>query len=261
MMGEDTFTPSFVYPQWTAPSQVHTMVSTRKGGKSVAPYDSLNLGMHVGDLSVDVLANRAELAKYFPGEPLWLDQTHSTVVSTPAKRALSKKTPYAADAIVSNVPNEVLAIMTADCLPVLFASSGGTEVAAAHAGWRGLCSGILENTILELLILNPRLKPQDVIVWMGPAIGPTCFEVGEDVLVSFQSSGIPFPETAFKPISDKPGKFLADIYLLARSRLQAAGISQIYGGDLCTVSDSGQYFSYRRDGVTGRFGSFIWIEG
>ena len=251
--------PSFLIPEWPAPPQVHAKVSTRSGGTSNKPFDSLNLGLHVGDLPSNVLANRSLLAKCLPAEPLWLDQTHSTVVSTPSKRASHSITSISADAIVTNIPNEVLAIMTADCLPVLFTSPNGTEVGAAHAGWRGLCSGILENTTHELMALSPLLKAQDIIAWMGPAIGPKCFEVGSDVLESFQVTGIPFPETTFMPISDKPGKYLADIYALARSRLQALGITQIFGGDFCTVSDAGQYFSYRRDGVTGRFASFIWI--
>jgi YfiH family protein len=260
MTNPDQLEPSFLLPHWPVPSQVRAMVSTRTGGKSQAPYASLNLGLHVGDASAHVLANRALVSKGFPADPLWLNQTHSTIVSTPTMRAVNLKTPIDADAIVSNVPNEVLAIMTADCLPVLFTSTTGSEVGAAHAGWRGLCAGILENTVGELLTLNPKLKPLDLIVWMGPAIGPKCFEVGEDVLESFLSSRIPFPDSAFIAILNKPGKYLADIYELARSRLQSVGISQIYGGDLCTVSDPAQFFSYRRDGQTGRFASFIWTE-
>ena len=253
--------PCFLLPQWIVPNKVHTKVSTRNGGISQKPYDSLNLGLHVGDSVQAVFANRASVAQCLPTEPLWLNQTHSTVVSTPEKRKSNTAVPIAADAIITNIPNEVLAIMTADCLPVLYASSSGNEVGAAHAGWRGLCSGVLENTAHELLSLNPQLNPQDLIVWMGPAIGPKHFEVGSDVLESFNAAHIPFPEAAFKPISDKPGKYLADIYVLARSRLHAFGITQIYGGDFCTVSEPDQYFSYRRDGVTGRFASFIWIEG
>ena len=257
---QDQLEPSFLLPQWPIPSGVRAMTSTRTGGKSQAPYASLNLGLHVGDSSADVLANRSFVSKGFPTDPLWLDQSHSTVVSTPAMRASNTKTPIAADAIVSNAPNEVLTIMTADCLPVLFTSTTGTEVGAAHAGWRGLCAGILENTVRELLALNPRLKPGELIAWMGPAIGPNYFEVGEDVLESFQSTRIPFSDSAFIAIPNKPGKYLADIYVLARSRLQSVGINQIYGGDFCTVSDPAQFFSYRRDGQTGRFASFIWIQ-
>ncbi|APB98791.1 peptidoglycan editing factor PgeF [Polynucleobacter asymbioticus] len=261
MMDEQNKNPYFLLPQWKTPHRVHAKISTRNGGLSQAPYDSLNLGLHVGDSMKAVLANRTLVAQCLPAEPLWLDQTHSTVVSTPVKRKTNTAMPIAADAIVTNIPNEVLAIMTADCLPVLFASSSGTEVGAAHAGWRGLCSGVLENTAHELLALNPQLKPQDLVTWMGPAIGPKRFEVGQDVLDSFKASHIPFPEEAFKSIADRPGKYLADIYALARSRLHAFGITQIYGGDFCTVSESEQYFSYRRDGVTGRFASFIWIAG
>jgi len=251
---------SFVYPQWNAPQSVKTLVSTRMGGVSQQPFDTLNLGDHVGDLASNVLLNRAIFSKALPTEPLWLKQTHSTVVSTPQSRQWSFETPFQADAAVSNIPNEVLVIMTADCLPVLFTNSSGTVVGAAHAGWRGLCAGILENTISELLKISGDTNPADLLVWLGPAIGPEAFEVGEDVVSAFTDSGFTITQNAFKPIPNKAGKFLADIYLLARGRLMDSGVQVISGGQYCTVRDQEHFFSYRRDGQTGRFASAIWIS-
>ncbi|WP_215360229.1 peptidoglycan editing factor PgeF [Polynucleobacter sp. JS-JIR-II-b4] len=251
---------SLVEPQWPAPKSVRTLVSTRSGGVSQAPYDSLNLGDHVGDRIEDVLANRAIFIKEMPGEPIWLKQTHQTIVSTPQSRDLSHGMPIEADASVTNTPQEVLVIMTADCLPVLFTNSNGTAVGAAHAGWRGLCSGILENTIAELLKIAGGSTAADLMAWLGPAIGPESFEVGEDVVKSFQESGYAVPIKAFREIPNQSGKYLADIYLLAKARLEACGVKMIFGGEYCTVRDRQQFFSYRRDGETGRFASAIWIE-
>jgi YfiH family protein len=250
---------SAVNPQWPVPSSIHTLVSTRAGGVSKHPYDSLNLGDHVGDQIENVLANRAIFAKGLPSKPLWLKQTHSTVVSTPETRKAKPADVIDADASVTDIANEVLVIMTADCLPALFANSKGTVVGAAHAGWRGLCSGVLENTVAEMLRLSKESSVSDLLVWLGPSIGPASFEVGEDVVKAFRDSGLPFSESAFQPIASKPGKFLADIYRLASDRLQACGVTSIFGGEYCTVRDGEQFFSYRRDGQTGRFASAIWI--
>ena len=250
---------SFINPQWPAPSSIHVLVSTRAGGVSKHPYDSLNLGDHVGDQIEDVLANRAIFAKALPSKPLWLKQTHSTVVSTPETRKAMPGDEIDADASVTNIANEVLVIMTADCLPALFTNSKGTVVGAAHAGWRGLCAGVLENTVAEMLRLSKESSASDLLVWLGPSIGPASFEVGEDVVKAFRDSELPFSEHAFQPITDKSGKFLADIYRLASDRLQACGVTSIFGGQYCTVRDSEQFFSYRRDGQTGRFASAIWI--
>mgnify|MGYP000417420168 CR=1 FL=1 len=250
---------SFINPQWPAPSSIQTLVSTRAGGVSKHPYDSLNLGDHVGDQIEDVLANRAIFAKALPSKPLWLKQTHSTVVSTPETRKAKPGDVIDADASVTNIANEALVIMTADCLPALFTNSKGTVVGAAHAGWRGLCSGVLENTVAEMLRLSKESSASDLLVWLGPSIGPASFEVGEDVVKAFRDSELPFSEHAFQPIADKSGKFLADIYRLASDRLQACGVTSIFGGQYCTVRDSEQFFSYRRDGQTGRFASAIWI--
>ena len=250
---------SFINPQWPAPSSIQTLVSTRAGGVSKHPYDSLNLGDHVGDQIEDVLANRAIFAKALPSKPLWLKQTHSTVVSTPETRKAKPGDVIDADASVTNIANEALVIMTADCLPALFTNSKGTVVGAAHAGWRGLCAGVLENTVAEMLRLSKESSASDLLVWLGPSIGPASFEVGEDVVKAFRDSELPFSEHAFQPIADKSGKFLADIYRLASDRLQACGVTSIFGGQYCTVRDIEQFFSYRRDGQTGRFASAIWI--
>lgn len=250
---------SFVNPQWPVPSSIHSLISTRSGGVSKRPYDSLNLGDHVGDQIEAVSANRAIFAKGLPSKPLWLKQTHSTFVSTPETRKTMRGDLIDADASVTNIENEVLVIMTADCLPALFTNTKGSVVGAAHAGWRGLCSGVLENTVTELLSLSNETSASDLLVWLGPAIGPESFEVGEDVVKAFRDSELPFSENAFQPIAGKSGKFLADIYRLASDRLHACGVTSIFGGEYCTVRDSEQFFSYRRDGQTGRFASAIWI--
>lgn len=240
-------------PQWERPSVIRSLVSTRQGGVSQTPYASFNLADHVGDIPANVIANRALLRKHLPEEPIWLNQVHGTLVSTPNARLPQ------ADAIVSNIPNEVLAIMTADCLPVLFANITGTVIGAAHAGWRGLSAGVLENTVKAMRELDNSSEDSNIHAWLGPAIGPQAFEVGQDVVDAFSCSGVVYPQEAFSLITGRPEKYLANIYLLARSRLEAVGIHRIYGGEFCTVTQANQFFSYRRDGVTGRFASLIWI--
>ena len=249
-----------IRPTWPAPAPINALVTTRQGGVSFAPYDSLNLGDHVGDESARVIANRQLLRKYLPAEPIWLKQTHSIQVSTPDSRSRFPSKPYEADAAVTNIPDEVLAIMTADCLPVLLSNDDGTVIGAAHAGWRGLCDGVLENTVSEMLKLSNQTSAINFMAWMGPAIGPESFEVGEDVVGRFQECGLHDMQHCFLPIPNKPGKYLADLYQLARDRLKRAGVNSNFGGDLCTVLDQEQFFSYRRDGVTGRFASLIWIS-
>lgn len=250
---------SFIKPQWPAPANIQTLVSTRSGGISNAPYETLNLGTHVGDQPARVLGNRQILRKYLPQEPLWLNQTHSTAVSTPSSRAQSPNQPFEADAAVTNIPDEVLVIMTADCLAVLFTNANGSMIGAAHAGWRGLLEGVLEETVGAMLNLEMGSRPQDLVAWLGPAIGPESFEVGVEVLERFQSTGLHDVTQSFMPIENKPDQYLANIYQLARDRLEALGVNAIFGGDLCTVKDQERFFSYRRDGVTGRFASLIWI--
>ena len=249
-----------IKPHWPAPATIHTLVTTRQGGISSSPYDSLNLGDHVGDQPPLVIANRQILRKQLPAEPLWLKQIHSIQVSTPKIRQQSSSTLIEADAAVTNIPDEVLVVMSADCLPVLFSNANGTVIGAAHAGWRGLCGGVLENTVSEMLKLAPQSSANDLIAWMGPAIGPESYEVGEDVVGRFQECRLHDMQKCFLPIANKPGKYLADIYQLARDRLKKVGVVAIYGGDQCTVQDGERFFSYRRDGVTGRFASLIWIS-
>ena len=250
----------FILPQWQAPTSIRALSTTRIGGVSQAPYESFNLGDHVGDELNHVQKNRKSLRAQLPSEPIWLKQVHGIAVSTPLGRSISLDAGIEADAIVSNVPGEVLAILTADCLPVLFAAKDGSVIGAAHAGWRGLCSGVLENTVKEMLILSNHLAASDLYAWLGPAIGPDAFEVGDDVYQAFANSAIELASEDFVPIIGKPGKYLANLYALASARLCAVGVVQIDGGQMCTFHDSQQFFSYRRDGVTGRSASLIWIS-
>lgn len=240
-----------ILPQWPQPLTVRSCVTTRQGGVSLPPFDSLNLGSHVGDDPQSVSANRLRLIDLaaLPAAPHWLEQVHGTHVVR-----VTPKTPYlptlVADSAYTNQPGVVCAAMTADCLPVLFSSRAGDEVAAAHAGWRGLCAGVLEKTVAEF-----SAKPSDIIAWLGPAIGPQQFEVGGEVRDAFMSVDSA-AEAAFQP---KGSKFLADIYHLARLRLNSCGVARIYGGEYCTVTDSTKFYSYRRDVNTGRLASLIWL--
>ena len=246
-------------PDWPVPPNIHSLVTTRDGGTSLAPFSSLNLGDHVGDDAQAVKANRAILRAQIPSEPIWLNQVHGTFVSTPLNRRLSSEVAIQADAAVTNQANEVLAVMTADCLPIFFSNLAGGVIGVAHAGWRGLCAGVLENTVTEMLKLDADLTPNQIMAWMGPAIGPAAFEVGEDVYAAFLNTGIAFPSNAFVAIPGQPGKYFANLYLLAQSRLSTLGVKQIYGGNFCTVTDQKRFFSHRRDAISGRFASLIWF--
>ena len=239
---------AWIVPDWPAPARVRALSTTRAGGVSVAPYDSLNLGTHVGDDAANVAANRAQVRRIVPSEPAWLNQVHGTVVAAAASVAGVPD----ADGSVSRTPGAVCVVMTADCLPVLLCDRAGTVVGAAHAGWRGLHGGVIEATVAAM-----QVAPADVIAWLGPAIGPTAFEVGDEVRAAFVATDA-IADAAFKP-AGQPGKWLADIYLLARQRLAALGVTAVYGGDCCTVSESRRFFSYRRDGVTGRMASLVWL--
>lgn len=240
-----------IQPQWPQPATVRSCATTRQGGVSLPPYDSLNLGSHVGDDPHSVDANRLRLLDLaaLPSAPHWLEQVHGTHVVR-----LTPSTPYSpvlvADAAYTNQRGVVCAAMTADCLPVLFSSRAGDEVAAAHAGWRGLCAGVLEKTVAEF-----SSQSSEIIAWLGPAIGPQQFEVGAEVREAFISVD-PQACAAFQP---RGNKFLADIYLLARLRLNSCGVTHIYGGEYCTVTDSTKFYSYRRDVNTGRLASLIWL--
>lgn len=243
-------------PEWNAPANVGALVTLRAGGTSPAPYDDgqggggLNLGTHVGDDPALVAANRARLRRLLPQEPAWLSQVHSPDVVDAAE--VSAKTQ--ADASFSTKPGTVCVMMTADCLPVLFSDREGKIVGAAHAGWRGLAEGVLENTVTAMQARGAK----DVLAWMGPAIGPEQFEVGAEVREAFMAKN-PDAEAAFRAYEGRPGKYLADIYLLARQRLQRAGVTDITGGGLCTVTDP-RFYSYRRDKTTGRMASLIWLK-
>ena len=241
--------PFFIQPTWPASPHIKALTTTRIGGFSKAPFDSLNLGTHVGDQADVVARNRQTLisAAHLPSPPLWLQQVHSTVVVN----SENWQPDISADAIFSTQRNHVCAIMTADCLPLLLCDESGTQVAAAHAGWRGLLNGVIENTVKPFQ--GPRNK---LLAWLGPAIGATQFEVGEEVFNAFTESDAK-AHTAF--IQTDGQHYLADIYALARQRLNALGIEQIYGGDHCTVSEAETFFSYRREGQTGRMASLIWI--
>ena len=239
-----------IRPDWPAPANVQALCTTRAGGVSAAPWDTMNLGDHVGDNHGDVLENRRRLALWAHLEPerfFWLQQVHGTDVATlPDTRQI-------ADAAVTDLPGHVCAILTADCLPVLFCDRAGTRVAAAHAGWRGLAAGILENTVQRFDAVG------DVMAWMGPAISAQKFEVGPEVREQFLDFNRE-TDTFFALSPERPGHFLADLYGLARFRLEQAGVNLIYGGGFCTASDAQQFFSYRRDGQTGRTASCIWLS-
>jgi YfiH family protein len=239
---------NFIVPDWPAPANIHALQTTRLGGLSLSPYDSLNLGSHVGDDPLVVERNRNRLTPYVPSEPIWLEQVHGThVVLGETAGCLPK-----GDACVARSKNTVCAIMTADCLPVLLCAEDGSVVGAAHAGWRGLADGVIEKTVETMQVEGSQL-----LAWLGPAIGPDAFEVGEDVREAFVRHNSQAAQ-AFKPHPAAPGKFLADIYLLARQCLNAVGVTRIYGGEYCTYSDPQRFYSYRRDGCTGRMASLIW---
>ncbi len=238
---------SFILPDWPAPASVRALQTTRLGGVSPAPWDSLNLGDHVGDDPLRVAANRALVQLELPGTPCWLQQVHGVKVID----AACSPPGCEADAAMARVAGAVCVVMTADCLPVLFCDRAGTVVAAAHAGWRGLLDGVLESTIAAMGVAGGEL-----MAWLGPAIGPQAFEVGDEVKAAFVARS---SEAAVAFRAGKPGKWFADLELLARQRLQAAGVTSIYGGGLCTFSDSQRFFSYRRDGQTGRLASLICL--
>jgi YfiH family protein len=239
----------FIVPNWHAPSNVKALASTRVEGFSAAPYNGLNVGMHVGDNPAKVSKNRQYLEReaQMPSSPIWLNQTHSTTVLT----ALSPTdTVLNGDAIFTRASGVVCSAMTADCLPVLLTNTQGSEVAAVHAGWRGLAAGIVENAV--------ELFSGEVMAWLGPAIGSQAFEVGDDVVqafVDFDHHAI----TAFEPKADA-GKWWANMEHLATLRLAKLGVTCVAKSGLCTYQDPTRFYSYRRDGVTGRQASFIWLD-
>jgi YfiH family protein len=236
-------------------------VTLREGGVSRGPWGTpageargLNLGDHCGDDPVDVSRNRAILRGLLPAEPRWLQQVHGTDVLD-ADLQVRGREPPVADAVVSVGRRVVLAVMTADCLPVLLTNRSGSIVGVAHAGWRGLCAGILERTVDAL---SARTDDHRWLAWLGPAIGPQRFEVGDEVREAFVSHA-PRASLAFRPAANT-GKWFADLDLLARQRLEDCGVAEVSGGGLCTVSDPARFYSYRRDGITGRMASVIWLD-
>jgi YfiH family protein len=262
----------WIVPDWPVPARVCSLITTRLGGVSVAPYASLNLGDHVGDDPRAVAANRRRLVCRLPAPPSWLNQVHGTAVVDAAIAAASTQIP-AADAAFTRQAGTVCGVMTADCLPVLLCDRAGTVVAAAHAGWRGLRAGILQRTVAAMGLPGARL-----FAYLGPAIGPQAFEVGAEVRGAFVEADAEAagafrrsPHGHERPAEELPGPsgcgagvpvggWLADLYLLARQSLRRLGVESIYGGGYCTASQEELFFSYRRDGVTGRMVSLIWLS-
>lgn len=246
-------TESLIQADWPAPRTVRAVVTTRLlPGVSQPPFDAFNLGIHCGDDAAAVVANRQRLIELagLPHPPHWLSQVHGVAVQRLDSPEPALQPPQA-DAAVTDVPGVVLAILTADCLPVLFAAKDGSEIAAAHAGWRGLAGGVLEATVHAL-----NSAPENLIAWLGPAAGPQRYEISEEVRAAFVEHD-PDAAACFTPT--RPGHWLMDLYALARRRLAAAGVTAVSGGGLCTISDPARFYSYRRDGRTGRMATLLWL--
>ena len=234
-----------VKPDWPAPANVHAFTTTRAGGFSKDTWSSMNLGLRCGDDPLAVHRNREKLVSSLPAAPQWLRQVHGTRVVT---HSLVGSEGPEADGLVSSSPAQVCAVLTADCLPVLLCNRSGNRVAAVHAGWRGLSQGVLQATVRQM-----KEAPAEIMAWLGPAIGPGVYEVGEDVRQAFpEEQGICFRANG--------ERWLLDLYGVAGHILTQMGITEIHGGNFCTFSDCERFFSYRRDGVTGRMASVIWLE-
>lgn len=240
--------PEHIVPDWPAPPGVRALSTTRLGGASLAPWLGFNLGDHVGDDAVAVEVNRRQLRRELPADPLWLSQVHGRH----CVEADAAQPGHAADASFTRRRGVVCAVLTADCLPVLLCDERATVVGIAHAGWRGLAAGVIESTVAAMGEPGAHL-----MAWLGPAIGPTAFEVGDEVRETFLAADAAAAD-AF--VAAGKGKWLCDIYLLARQRLAARGIRRVAGADFCTVGDPRRFYSYRRDGVTGRMASLVWLE-
>jgi YfiH family protein len=247
-----------IEPDWPAPARVRSAFTLRTGGVSVSPYDSLNLGAHVGDAGDAVAENRRRVRGQvgLPAEPVWLQQVHGIEVADldavrPDAVALTSAPPRA-DASVTRLPGRVCVIQVADCMPVLFAARDGSAVGAAHAGWRGLAGGVLEETVRKLAV-----APQQLIAWLGPTIGKSHFEVGDDVRSAFVLRD---PDAASAFETNARGRWHCDLYALAKRRLSALGVQDVLGGAWCTYADAARFFSFRRDGQCGRMAALVWME-
>jgi len=236
-------------PDWPAPAHVRACVTLRTGGVSTGPYASLNLGTHVGDDPRAVAENRrrVESRLALPSEPRWLEQVHGATVLDLDRDALAP-----ADGAVTARAGVVCAVLTADCLPVLLTDRRGTRVGVAHAGWRGLAAGVIENAVAAL-----GTPPAEVLAWLGPAIGPAAFEVGDEVRAGFAAAGFE-TDSAFVP--NASGRWQADLYALARQSLARAGVAAVHGGGACTYADAERFFSHRREAPCGRMASLVWID-
>ena len=239
----------WLVPEWPAPPGVRVISTLRRGGSSEGPYASMNLAGHVGDAAVNVEANRRLLrsAAHLPSEPMWLEQVHGTdIVSHDGRSDVPR-----ADAAMTRGRGRVCAVMTADCLPVVLADRDGSRVAVAHAGWRGLAQGVIEATVRAL-----HCPPADLIAWLGPAIGQQAFEVGAEVRDAFVARSA---QLAGCFAENERGRFQADLYGLATAVLAEAGVPAVHGGGWCTASDPQRFFSFRRDGTTGRMATLAWL--
>jgi hypothetical protein len=238
----------WLVPDWPAPGRVRALCTTRSGGVSTGPWASMNLGEHCGDEPENVRRNRMRLERHLPAGPLWLRQVHGTGV---VRHEGGAQPPPEADAAVAFDAGRVCAVLTADCLPVFLCDHAGGRVAVAHAGWRGLAGGVLEAAVAAL-----GCAPGELLAWLGPAIGPGAYEVGGDVVAAFAARSGPDLSAAFRPHGDR---WLFDLYAAARIKLAHAGVRSVCGGGFCTHSDPQRFYSFRRDGVTGRMASLIWL--
>lgn len=238
----------WIRPDWPAPARVAALVTTRAGGASEGAYAGLNLGTHVGDDAQRVAENRRRLAALLPAEPVWLDQVHGVRVV----RADQAAPGCSADAAYTESRGTVCAVLTADCLPVLLCDAAGSVVACAHAGWRGLCEGVIEASVAAMGRPGAQL-----LAYLGPAIGPASFEVGEEVRAAFVARDSS-AALAFAP--GRPGKWWCDLYALARQRLAHCGVGAVWGGGFDTFAEATRFYSYRRDGRTGRMAALVWLR-
>lgn len=238
----------WIVPEWPVHRRVRSLITTRRDGASHGAYAGFNLGERVGDREQAVASNRSFLRRLLPDEPTWIRQVHGARVIEAEPGSLGEE----ADAAVARVPARVCAVLTADCVPVLLADAGGAVVGIAHAGWRGLAAGVIENVVRAMAV-----APESLIAYLGPAIGAGAYEVGRDVYDAFVAAD---PGAAAAFASRGAGKFLADLNLLARQRLMRLRVGSIHGGTLCTYSDPERFYSYRRDGATGRMASLVWME-